>query len=1010
MEALWPELSVDAMAANLHKAAHLARRALGAHDAIVLAGGSVSLWPGAMVTTDVERFESAAQTALASGDPSACQEAAVIYGGELLPDDPYAEWALRRRDDLHLRHLEVLRQGAQWDELARADPVNEVAHRALMSAQVAAGNPHAAIRQFRRLQDTLLRDLGLRPSGTTLALYHQVVAELAEAGHPRRGALVGREVELARARSLLRLAEEGQPSVLLVRGEAGIGKTRLCEALLAEARDAGWTTMHGAARESEGVVPYAPIMEAVDRLLLDRPDLASKMTESARGVLARLATAVPGRGLGADPTSASPLPRQQVLSAVTQLLIVAAAGRGAVVFVDDVHAADDATVQLLHYVARASRPSRLLAILALRPTQASPALEQVRLSLLGQRVASEIELGPLTPTECSSMVEQVTGAAPSPTTAAAIWELAGGNPFFTAELASAVTADGAVTVPADLYQVIDARLASLGHRLLDALQRSSVAGGELDADEFTVLSGLDEAAAFSLLDDALATGLLEISGTAYRFSHGLVRDALGRRLAPHQRTAIHRDAAECLASIGAAPGRVAHHLLAGGREEQAVPWLHQAAVRAASVSAFADALRFVEAALVHAPERPDLLALRADCTFATGDPSSPTAFGRAAAASEGEDRAVLRAKQSWAYLALGDVAAALDAVAGATATSPAARSRILLTQGMLSWFSGAMDEAQAAADEVRRLATEGDCAGDLLDAALLQAMVAHSRGRWPERLQAELLDTRRTPELAASVYDAHLCVAEDYLYGGAPYAEIIAFAEDLRALASRTGAERGEAFASTLLGEALLLSGSLDAARGFLLEGVRLHRQIGAAAGEALCLDRLAAAAVLGRHPERAAPLLAQALDVARESPLGARHVLNAIHGTMVQAAPDHRAALRAVAEANVSLSGPMESCPPCSVPFLLPAAIACAQGGDLEGARTFVAGAEGLIAIFWPKGGGRWAGLVEARGHLALAEGDVAAAAVGLHEAAEGFDRCGQLLDAERCREASRKVASIVS
>lgn len=88
MEALWPELEPDAMAANFHKAAHLARRSLGPDESLILASGSAALWPSATLTTDVELFESAAELAVVSGDPSAFREAASLYGGELLPDNP----------------------------------------------------------------------------------------------------------------------------------------------------------------------------------------------------------------------------------------------------------------------------------------------------------------------------------------------------------------------------------------------------------------------------------------------------------------------------------------------------------------------------------------------------------------------------------------------------------------------------------------------------------------------------------------------------------------------------------------------------------------------------------------------------------------------------------------------------------------------------------------------------------------------------------------------------------
>src|SRR5690242_4683177 len=117
LEALWPTLTADAAAANLHKAASYARRALGGRDAVVLRSGMVELAPDAVVTTDVERFE--------RGDAAA-------YGGELLPDDPYAAWALAARGRLRQRRLEHLRAHGRWDDVLRDEPADEEAHLALI--------------------------------------------------------------------------------------------------------------------------------------------------------------------------------------------------------------------------------------------------------------------------------------------------------------------------------------------------------------------------------------------------------------------------------------------------------------------------------------------------------------------------------------------------------------------------------------------------------------------------------------------------------------------------------------------------------------------------------------------------------------------------------------------------------------------------------------------------------------------------------------------------------------
>ncbi|MGH3023782.1 MAG: ATP-binding protein, partial [Gaiellaceae bacterium] len=528
VEAIWPTLEREAAFANLHKAAHLARRAIGDPSAVVLRRGEVLLAPDARVQTDVERFE-------ATRDPD-------LYAGELLPEDRYEPWASEPRTLLRHAYGESLRVAGRWRELAEEDPADEEAQRALMEAEAASHRRHAALERFHRLSEALA-PAGLAPTAETVALYDSIargpaaVAPLA-ATRP----LVDRERELEAARATWRRAGAGRGGALVVAGEAGVGKTRLCEELLAEAAAAGWTTLRGAAREEEGAAPYAPVAEALDRLLLERPDLAGRLTEGARAELARFSVAFPGA-----PAPAARRPdRQRIFAAVGQLLAAAARERGAVLLVEDVHAADEASVQLLHALARAARFQRLLLVLAFRDEAVAPALAQARASLLEQRVADQIRLEPLEREASVDVVRQVAPAPPGGETEEAIWRLAGGNAFFTEELAAAVRPDGSLDVPLRLYEVQHARLGRLQEPARAALARLSVLGGSFTADELASLGRLGEEEAFAVLDQALAAGVVRPQGTRYGFRHGLVREALVRVLPPHRRAAAHREAAELL--------------------------------------------------------------------------------------------------------------------------------------------------------------------------------------------------------------------------------------------------------------------------------------------------------------------------------------------------------------------------------------------------------------------------------------------------------------------------------
>ena len=184
LDILWPDEPTERSAPRLHKAAHFARRAAGRDDAIVLRDDVVWLFPGVDITVDAVRFEQLARAAVAEGDEDAAREALSWYRGELLPSDRYEEWALDRRELLHLRRLDVLRVAGEWRELAELDPTNEEAHTELMRRHLEAGATSAALRQYEHLERVLDRELGVEPEKAAASLkVDALLAELAELVH-----------------------------------------------------------------------------------------------------------------------------------------------------------------------------------------------------------------------------------------------------------------------------------------------------------------------------------------------------------------------------------------------------------------------------------------------------------------------------------------------------------------------------------------------------------------------------------------------------------------------------------------------------------------------------------------------------------------------------------------------------------------------------------------------------------------------------------------------------------
>jgi len=978
LEMLWPKLGADAAASNLHKAASYARSAVGDRGVVVLRGGVVELAPAAEVTTDVERFE--------RGDDSA-------FGGELLPDERYEQWTLGPRARLRERRLALMRSEGRWEEVLREDPADEEAHRALMRRHAASGDRPAAARQFRLLRDELSR-LGAEPSAETLVLQRELTRGPAvRAARLLHAPVEGRDRELASASAALRRAAAADGGALLVTGSLGIGKTRLVEAVLAEAEQLGFHTLRGAAHQEEGRTPYAPLIEALDPLAARRPELAGALTDSAQGALSRLLPSV-RRPAGAAEEA---LDRHRVFSAIAQLLAQAAAERGVALAIDDVHAADEATAALVHHLARSAIGERLLVVAGMRDEPLPRAATLVRSSLLERGAAVEVALGPIDRAGLAAVARRAAARPLPPGALAVIERSAAGNPFFAEELAASVDASGEITVPPRLRAVVARRLERLepfGERLLAAL---AVIDDGFTGAELTALAGaerVDEA-----LGEAEAGGVLESVRGRYRFRHALVREELAARLPEAVLRRTHADAGARLAADEAPPEAVAHHLLRAGRGREAVPLLTRAAVWAAGVGAYRDGAEWAELALAHADEdeRPDLLALRARLLHGAGEARAPAAYAEAIEVAPAERVPALRAQQARACLAAGDVPGAKAALEGVQAERPEDLGELVLLRGMVAWHTSDWEGARRLAAEAERLAPDP---GELAD---LKAMMAHLDGGWEQHSRRQLTQVWDSPALAGRVFDAYLCVTEYVLTAGDPYDRVAGFAKRLRAQAQQAGARRGEAFAATVLGETELFTDNLEAARAHLLDAARLSREVGAVGGESLARMRLGEALLHLGDRAGARAQLEEALELAHISPL-AQHLLFLVYGVLLQV-PDEDAEALALIERAETLFDPRWVCRFCPIGYHVAAATVCARAGQPERAREFLERAE-HGAGGWQ--GGPWpAAVAQSRAQLLLAEGDQRAGADALRRAAEGYAAAGQLLNERRAREALERLRS---
>ena len=988
IDALWPGTTVESAGPRLHKAAHFARRALGdAPDALVLRNDLVSLLPDAEVAVDAVEFRTLAEEALGAASVDLAAGALDRYAGPLLPEDVYEPWTEEPRGALAALHRDLLRLAGRWDELLQDDPLDEEAHLALARTAAERGDVRAALRQLERLDQGLRRELGTTPGPEIEAMRRSLAGATSVGGPspvtPGSGGdggnrLVGRREAGDLLRTRLDEAAEGRGSTVLVTGPPGVGKSAVLRRAVGLAHTRSWRVARGTASAVEGAWPYACVLEALGDLCRQHPALLDGLGDNYRREL--------DRALSAHEVSWSgESAHQRLFVAAAELARLAAAGRGLLLVVDDIHEADQASLRLLHYLARCAIGERILLVLGHRSVGADASAE-MHASLVSRGIGTRLELEPLGEAATRRLLGlQFPDLAPD--AADRVWAVSGGLPFAVLEAARA-EAQGRPRHVAG----------SLPPAALRTFQHVALLGTEFSTDELLAVTEVGEDEAYEHLEAALAALVVEPAESGYRFRHALVRESVLASMPTHAQASSRRRVAEGLAAMGAAPARVAYQYLAAGSPRQAVPYVLPAVETAGALGAYRDALGLVDAVVDHATgeQRARLLARRGDVLLALGDPGAVAAYRRAVPATSGLDHRLVRARLARAACFVGDFETARSGLDGLETRGDAADGPILLARGNLAYFTGDVDAAWTAASAARRILLTPDDPWHYVDLVSLQGLIAHQRGEWFERFRLELRQTQGSTELATALFDAHLCVAEYLLYGPIPYAEVIDLAEGLRRRATRFGALRGVAFATALVGEAALLMGDLERAERELQDAVDLHRDAGASAGEAHSLQRLAEVRLAQGDRAEARRLLQAALPLARWSVVGL-HLLQRIYGTMIRIAPDPWAA-RATADQAEDTMGETDQCPFCAVMLAVPASIACSDVGDLEDARRHLAVAEASAAR-WE--GDAWdAAVCEARAHLARAEGRAAEAETLLGKAEGLFLASGHPLDARRVHD----------
>jgi tetratricopeptide (TPR) repeat protein len=446
--------------------------------------------------------------------------------------------------------------------------------------------------------------------------------------------LVGRERQVDQLRRYVDALVQGRGALVLIVGDAGIGKTRLAEEAMEIAGAAGADAHHTTCWAEAGAPPFWPWSQLLRALGAAPLDTASN---------------------DAAPSDADrELARFRLFSNVSDTLREAASLRPRVLVLDDLHWADSASVRLLAFLASALRDAPVLLIATYRETEISGGSLGAALPDL-VRHGRQLVVPPLGRDQLGVFVADVVGGTVSTDLVTRLFVLTEGNPLFAREVVSLLDARGAVDseaiaelpVPESVRAILRRRLDAVSSACREVLGLASVLGVEFAIDVVAEVTGFASAALLAQLDEAHVARLVEeVGGGRFAFTHPLIRETAYGDLGLGRRVEMHSDVADALERIEARGGHVepaelAHHFRHGSSDRalKAVAYDEAAGRRAMSMLAYEAAVAHFEHALETSarctpdPERRAELFLQlGDARVAAGEmPAARAAFDEAAA-------------------------------------------------------------------------------------------------------------------------------------------------------------------------------------------------------------------------------------------------------------------------------------------------------------------------------------------------------------------------------------------
>jgi len=677
---LWPDVDEQRARRNLSTALWRIKFTLRNNDALPITPQTsgeligIKLDPNAVDALKFQRLLETTQNQSDSGRLSMLSEAESLYAGDLL-DEYDDEWCEDARRHLRGQYVNILRQlssihkhQARYADallfsrkLIALEPLDEEAHRELMLLYHLSGNKHAALDQYEALRQNLRLELGIEPNEATTQLYQYIRTlapdtELIFRSVPRSDPtsanqtipLIGRDHYTSIILERVEDSAKGRGSAILMSGEAGIGKTRLVEAIVTEARLRGVQVFQGGCPDLQNPPPYQVIFQALWPRVIEAT--GSEGPGSPLGAILRALSSKSPKVKGKTSILEPTLNTTIVTEAILGLIDGQSAKKPTVLILEDIHRIDQASLTLLATLLDRISSMQLVVLATIRSDERKS--DEITSSLTSNG-AVKVSLPPLSETELQRLVRAILrDKSVSKEVLSLVWDRTDGVPLFALELVDFMVAEGHIhkatsgqwdlrgqtsnipdQFPSRVNEVIRRRIDLLDREAGKVLVTAAILGMEFSLRHLVSLSGHPEETVAECLDRLIDHRLVVASEEKFRFCHETIRAVVLELPTEARRRLLHLRAGIVLEKSGSFQPEDLHvHFLEAHKIDKALAYAETSADKARGVHANINAAAWYTRAIelvdrVDAPSRDrlrkriQLLIKRHEVLEVLGDPT-----------------------------------------------------------------------------------------------------------------------------------------------------------------------------------------------------------------------------------------------------------------------------------------------------------------------------------------------------------------------------------------------------